>query len=295
MKKTKTTAKYKRKPLQPKTHPFIVFLLWLLGLLLILFGITLMLINLWAGFIWLLSGIVLLPVFFRQSNMSYQKRLIISPILVCAGLIFAVAQGNHSPESNNLSHKLDEILAENTSITIDENPTQITTTKKPQTTENKSASANRHNSSIKNTNNKQQINCKIIKVSDGDTATCLTSQNEQLRVRLSQIDAPEKAQAFGQASKRALSNLIHNQSVTLMIHNQDRYGRYVSEIYLHDQNINKQMVIIGMAWAYKEYLKDNEYLSLEQQARTKKLGLWADKKPIYPSDFRKSQRKQSEN
>ena len=44
--------------------------------------------------------------------------------------------------------------------------------------------------------------------SDGDTATVLDAERHQYKVRLAGIDAPEKAQAFGQASKKSLSDQI---------------------------------------------------------------------------------------
>lgn len=47
----------------------------------------------------------------------------------------------------------------------------------------------------------QDIACKVVGVSDGDTITCLTSAHNQIKVRLNQIDAPESKQAFGAKSK----------------------------------------------------------------------------------------------
>lgn len=55
------------------------------------------------------------------------------------------------------------------------------------------------------------INCKVVGVSDGDTITCLTAEKEQIKVRLYQIDAPEKGQDFGNKSKQFLSDLIFNK------------------------------------------------------------------------------------
>lgn len=49
---------------------------------------------------------------------------------------------------------------------------------------------------------------KIIGISDGDTATLLTNDYQPVKIRLGQIDAPEKAQAFGEKSKQSLSDLV---------------------------------------------------------------------------------------
>ena len=40
------------------------------------------------------------------------------------------------------------------------------------------------------------IECKVVGISDGDTLTCLEDGHNQIKVRLNQIDAPEKKQDF---------------------------------------------------------------------------------------------------
>ncbi|GLW61708.1 hypothetical protein Hthe01_20570 [Hydrogenophilus thermoluteolus] len=56
---------------------------------------------------------------------------------------------------------------------------------------------------------------RISGVSDGDTLTCL-AEKRQIRVRLAQIDAPEKRQPFGEKAKQALSNLVFGKTVELI-------------------------------------------------------------------------------
>lgn len=129
--------------------------------------------------------------------------------------------------------------------------------------------------------------CKIVGISDGDTATCLTSANKQIKIRFDQIDAPEKKQAYGTQARQTLSNLIFGKQVTLKIKETDRYGRTVAEVFVGNTNINKQMVEKGMAWAYREYMTDTDYLRLEGIAKSAKRGLWSQPNPIYPQDFRK--------
>ena len=51
-----------------------------------------------------------------------------------------------------------------------------------------------------------RITGKVIRIADGDTLTILNGDNEQIKVRFNGIDAPEKAQAFGDKSKQALGN-----------------------------------------------------------------------------------------
>ncbi len=54
---------------------------------------------------------------------------------------------------------------------------------------------------------------KVVGVSDGDTITVLTDGRESIRIRLAEIDAPEKSQAFGQRSKQSLSDMVFSKTV----------------------------------------------------------------------------------
>lgn len=139
-------------------------------------------------------------------------------------------------------------------------------------------------------NDNDAITCRIVGVSDGDTATCLDAQKQQLKIRFAQIDAPEKGQDFGQAAKKQLSELIFDKQVTLAVHDKDRYGRTVAEVFVDGKNINKQMVATGYAWAYRAYMTDSDYLLLETQAKSQGIGLWSSPNPIYPEDYRKAKK-----
>lgn len=134
------------------------------------------------------------------------------------------------------------------------------------------------------------ISCKVVGISDGDTLSCLTNDKSQFKVRLNQIDAPEKAQAFGSAAKQALSGYVFGKTVGLKTNGTDKYGRTIAEVFVGDKNINKAMVADGYAWAYREYMTDNDYGDLETSARSDTKGLWSEPNPIYPSDFRRGKR-----
>ena len=60
-----------------------------------------------------------------------------------------------------------------------------------------------------------ELRGKVVGVSDGDTVTVLDAERHQHKVRLAGIDAPEKAQAFGQASKISLSDQIFGREVAV--------------------------------------------------------------------------------
>jgi endonuclease YncB( thermonuclease family) len=131
---------------------------------------------------------------------------------------------------------------------------------------------------------------KVISIADGDTLTVLTANKQQIKVRLSGIDTPEKAQAYGTKAKQALSTKVYGKVVEVKDHGKDRYGRTIGDIYLGKRWINLEMVQEGWAWHYKAYSKDERIAQAEQKARTARKGLWAEANPTPPWDFRSAQR-----
>ena len=67
----------------------------------------------------------------------------------------------------------------------------------------------------------------MVGVSDGDTITLLDDNKTQHKVRFAGIDAPEKGQAFGNASKESLSRFVFDKRVEARCQERDRYGREV--------------------------------------------------------------------
>ena len=119
-------------------------------------------------------------------------------------------------------------------------------------------------------------NCKVIDVSDGDTFVCFTDENEQIKVRLAEIDAPEMGQPFGSNAKQSLHEVISSEMVKLDVQYTDSYGRTVARVTRMDGvDVNAQQLRIGAAWAYPKHLKDKSLLVLEAEAKNNQLGLWA--------------------
>lgn len=137
---------------------------------------------------------------------------------------------------------------------------------------------------------------RVVGISDGDTITVLTAEKEQLKVRLAGIDAPEKAQAFGNAAKKNLSALIYGKEVELSGKKTDRYGRLVRKVLLDGEDINLRQIADGMAWYYRNYSREltpadrRLYDEAERNAKTNELGLWRDATQTAPWDFRHAKR-----
>ena len=88
-----------------------------------------------------------------------------------------------------------------------------------------------------------------IAVLDGDTVELQDTAHAIQRVRLSQIDAPEKHQAFNQASKHSLTELVQGKTVRVEISGTGRQGGWIGTVWLGDVDINLEQVKRGMAWA----------------------------------------------
>lgn len=77
---------------------------------------------------------------------------------------------------------------------------------------------------------RNELKGRVAKVSDGDTITILDAGNNQHKIRLNGIDAPEKSQAFGQKSRVHLSSLVSGNNVTVVYKSKDRYGRVLGTV-----------------------------------------------------------------
>jgi len=137
---------------------------------------------------------------------------------------------------------------------------------------------------------------KVVKVADGDSISVLDSTNTQHRIRLQGIDAPERKQAFGNASRKHLATLVAGKTVTVKWVKRDRYGRIVGFVIVDGHDMNLVQVKAGMAWFYRYYQKELSrenrklYAQVEDQARSERRGLWQDKSPMPPWEWRRLNR-----
>ncbi len=137
---------------------------------------------------------------------------------------------------------------------------------------------------------------RVVRVADGDTITLLTEDKEQVKIRFSGIDAPEKGQPWGQRSRQSMGALVAGRIVSAYVGKTDRYGRSVAVVFAGGEDVGLEQLRRGLAWAYTRYLgelpadKRREYLQAEREARQAKRGLWSDFRPQAPWEWRKSKR-----
>jgi len=133
-----------------------------------------------------------------------------------------------------------------------------------------------------------EISGKVISIADGDTFTLLTTDKQQVKIRLAEIDAPESGQPYGTKSKQALSGLVFGKDVRVVVQMTDRYGRTVGRPYVGGIDVSAEMVRMGAAWAYREYLRDKALLTIEAEAKVDKRGVWGlSEASIPPWDWRR--------
>jgi endonuclease YncB( thermonuclease family) len=131
--------------------------------------------------------------------------------------------------------------------------------------------------------------CLVVAISDGDTLTARCGQPsayEQVKVRLAEIDAPEKAQPFGNRSRQSLADLCHQQQAEIHVVKRDRYGRSVARVSCQGQDASAHQVSTGMAWAFTKYLTDPRIAEQEGKARVLRAGLWRDEEQVPPWEWR---------
>jgi endonuclease YncB( thermonuclease family) len=142
---------------------------------------------------------------------------------------------------------------------------------------------------------------RVVAIADGDTITVLDAQHQQHKIRLQGIDAPEKAQPFGQRSKENLSRLVFNKEVRVEWVKRDRYKRIVGKVWVQPASCptcpmtldaGHAQITAGLAWWYRKYATEQSpqdrgaYEFSEQEARAKRVGLWRDADPVPPWQWR---------
>ena len=146
------------------------------------------------------------------------------------------------------------------------------------------------------------LNGRVVAVADGDTLTILDAERQQHKIRLGGIDAPEKAQPFGQRSKENLSRLVFNKDVRVEWDKRDKYKRIVGKVWVQPESCpacpmtldaGHAQITVGLAWWYRKYAREQSphdqgaYEYSEREARARRVGLWSNPDPVPPWEWRR--------
>jgi endonuclease YncB( thermonuclease family) len=137
----------------------------------------------------------------------------------------------------------------------------------------------------------QILTGQVVAVHNGDTLT-MQSGSFLYKVRLSDVDAPEMGQVFGKQARQFTEQMVLGHQVRVNVSMIDRHGRRVGEVIVEDGWVlNEELVHTGLAWYYRvNPVKNDRLQRLEQYAFAKKLGLWVEKEPLPPWEFRRESR-----
>ena len=129
----------------------------------------------------------------------------------------------------------------------------------------------------------------VSRVADGDTIT-VVHRGDTTRIRLDGIDTPEMDQAFGVQARTFTSLRVSDRQVVVTVHDIDRYGRFVGRVQIDGVDLGVALVSEGLAWHYTRYSDDAVLARAEAEARAKKVGLWSQRSPVPPWEFRRQGR-----
>ena len=136
----------------------------------------------------------------------------------------------------------------------------------------------------------ESLQGKVIAIADGDSFTLLDASKQQIKIRLAEIDTPEWGQPYAKRSTQALSGMVFQKQVSVVVQDTDRYGRTVGRVYVGELDINAELVKIGAAWVYRKYVKDVRLFDLEREAKAAKVGIWglSETQQMPPWEWRRS-------
>ena len=136
---------------------------------------------------------------------------------------------------------------------------------------------------------------QVMAVVSGDTLRIRDEKKVQHTVRLAGVDAPEKFQAHGQRSLDSLRELASHKYVTVegVGSGSPRIGR----VRVEGRDLSLEQLQLGAVWYDKsraQVLSEADrqaYAAAQEDARQRRTGLWRDKQPIPPWEYRAGRRK----
>ena len=102
---------------------------------------------------------------------------------------------------------------------------------------------------------------KVINVVDGDTIDCKVDLGfytyVEMRFRLNGVDTAElhskdeTKRALAKQAKEFVTNTILNKDVLLQTFKQDKYGRFLCEVFIDDSSVNRRLIEMGLGESYE--------------------------------------------
>ena len=124
------------------------------------------------------------------------------------------------------------------------------------------------------------------RIIDGDTVMVTQEGQQPATIRILGIKSFEAGiekdivAGYGQAAIDTINRLMANQPVRVLLHStpKDRYGRYIANLYVGDQDVGLRLVKDGLALVYVVYPFPamSLYLQEQESARAGRRGLWAN-------------------
>ncbi len=136
----------------------------------------------------------------------------------------------------------------------------------------------------------------LVRAADGDSFTVRRADTGQtVELRLYGVDAPENGQPYGQASRRNLLAMTEGKTLAVAPMESDQYGRWVAVVFAagDETSVNERQLEQGMAWYYEHFCRAPfcaDWKAKEQRARAERAGLWRDKQPENPREWRREHR-----
>ncbi len=118
----------------------------------------------------------------------------------------------------------------------------------------------------------------VKRVIDGDTIEL----QDNTMVRYQGIDAPDSSELFYKEATEANKELVEGKKIKLEYdaYTSDKFGRVLAYVIIGDKNISIELVKKGLAKVAiledrRKLIYQDELLKAEQEAKTKKLGVWS--------------------
>jgi micrococcal nuclease len=131
---------------------------------------------------------------------------------------------------------------------------------------------------------------KVSYVYDGDTVKLQSLQSgQEIKLRITDIDAPERNQSYGKQSRRALIKLCTGNDIQIdaKLTGTDQYHRHLGKLYCNNTNASLYLLQQGLAWHNAKYSTDSMMRSAAAKARAQKVGLWKQHNPMPPWVWRR--------